>query len=109
MKSSHFTFEKRPLLCLVIIVFWTVLATATDSNWTIKHEAGRCAMRGQCGKVDVFFGKELPCPDNRIAKQPEDDVRKKLMKICGDKWKKGPICCDEDQVRISMTKHPTMC
>ncbi len=31
--------------------------------YTPKHEPGRCALRGQCGKQG-FFGAELPCVDN---------------------------------------------
>ena len=74
------------------------LAFADDPGWTQKHEKGRCAIRGQCGKKS-FFGGELPCPDNDLAREPEDDVRKKLVDICGDSWNEGPICCDGKQVR----------
>lgn len=61
------------------------------------HEEGRCAMRGHCGKKS-FFGGELPCPDNGLAKEPEMDTRKKLVSLCGDKWKTGNICCEDTQV-----------
>jgi Niemann-Pick C1 protein len=76
-----------------------ILVTAVDADGspTKIHEAGRCAMRGHCGKQG-FFGKDLPCPDNGLAEEPSDDVRKKLMSICGDKWAEGPVCCAEEQV-----------
>lgn len=70
---------------------------ASAEAYTPLHEAGRCAIRGQCGKKS-FFGKELPCPDNGLAKQPEDAVREKLVKLCGPKWNAGPVCCEEEQV-----------
>ena len=54
-------------------------------------------MKGQCGKKS-FFGGELPCPDNSLAEEPEKEVRRKLVDICGDDWKEGALCCDEDQV-----------
>ena len=62
------------------------------------HEKGRCAVRGNCGKQS-FFGRELPCPDNGLAHQPEDAVRQKLVNLCGSKWAEGPICCRDEQVR----------
>ena len=65
--------------------------------YTPIHEAGRCSIRGTCGKKS-FFGKELPCPDNGLAEEPEDDVRKQLVDLCGPKWSTGPVCCTGDQV-----------
>ena len=70
---------------------------ANDGNWTFKHEAGRCAIRGECGKKS-FFGGQLPCPDNELAQEPKDNTRAKLTAICGDKWKEGAICCNDEQV-----------
>jgi Niemann-Pick C1 protein len=64
------------------------------------HEEGRCAIRGHCGKQS-FFGGELPCPDNGLAEQPEATVREKLVNLCGDKWKDGPVCCKEEQASHS--------
>jgi len=54
-------------------------------------------MRGHCGSQG-FFGKPLPCPDNGLAEEPTQDVRDKLMSICGEKWAEGPICCLDEQV-----------
>ena len=76
-------------LCLKVI--------GSDENWTMKHEEGRCAMRSQCGKKS-FFGGELPCPDNGLAEEPDDDTRTKLVAICGDDWSTGDVCCDKSQV-----------
>lgn len=72
-------------------------ALGSEDNWTVKHEEGRCAMRGQCGKKS-FFGGELPCPDNGLAEAPDEDTRTKLVAICGDDWNEGNVCCDEAQV-----------
>lgn len=66
---------------------------------TAIHEAGRCAIRGHCGKKS-FFGGELPCPDNGLAENPEKRVREKLVALCGDKWQKGPVCCEDVQVGL---------
>lgn len=86
-----------PLLCAFAILAILNTVLANDGNWTIKHEEGRCALRGQCGKQS-FFGGQLPCPDNGLAQEPEKDTRAKLVAVCGDKWTDGPICCDDDQV-----------
>ena len=74
-------------------------ASAQTPDWTRRHEAGRCAIRGQCGKKS-FFGGELPCPDNGVAREPGGRTREKLVAVCGRKWDEGAICCDEDQVGI---------
>ena len=66
--------------------------------YTPKHEAGRCAIRGSCGKGG-FFSPKLPCLDNGLAEEPEAKVREQLVEICGSKWSTGPVCCEADQVR----------
>lgn len=66
--------------------------------YTPKHEAGRCSMRDHCG-TKSWFGKQLPCADNGLAEEPEDDVRKQLVELCGPKWRTGPVCCTPGQVR----------
>jgi len=76
------------------------LAARADDGTTKIHEAGRCSMRGNCGKQG-FFGSELPCPDNGKAEKPDDGVREKLLAICGDKWSGSDVCCREEQVRCS--------
>lgn len=83
-------FATLAVLCLNVV--------GSEGNWTVKHEEGRCAMRGQCGKKS-FFGGELPCPDNGLAEEPDEDTRTKLVAICGDDWNEGDVCCDEAQVR----------
>lgn len=72
---------------------------AADSVlYTPKHEVGRCAMRDHCGSKS-FFGKQLPCVDNGKAKEPDAELRKQLVELCGPKWNDGPVCCTSDQVR----------
>ena len=74
-----------------------ITSTIADPFSTPLHEQGRCAVRGHCGKQG-FFGKELPCPDNEKAKDPNSSLRRKLVDLCGSKWADGPVCCEEDQV-----------
>lgn len=61
------------------------------------HERGRCAIRGHCGKKS-FFGGQLPCPDNGLAREPDGSTRKKLVDLCGKKWEDGAVCCEDEQV-----------
>jgi Niemann-Pick C1 protein len=70
---------------------------ASTEFLTPKHEAGRCAIRGHCGKTG-FFGRELPCPDNGKARDADTALRTKLVELCGTKWQDTPICCEEEQV-----------
>lgn len=65
--------------------------------YTPKHEAGRCAIRGHCGKKSLF-GKQLPCPDNGLAEDPDEKLRSQLVDLCGPKWSEGPVCCNLEQV-----------
>ncbi|KAG0645741.1 NPC intracellular cholesterol transporter 1-related 1 [Hyphodiscus hymeniophilus] len=74
-----------------------LLSLVSAELYTPKHEAGRCAIRGTCGK-EGFFGSELPCPDNGLATEPEEDVRKQLVELCGTKWSEGPVCCEAVQI-----------
>lgn len=87
------------LLFLLPFLAASPLALAADQgpDWTTRHEAGRCALRGHCGKQG-FFGSDLPCPDNGRAAEPNRAVREKLVKVCGEKWAEGPVCCLEEQV-----------
>jgi Niemann-Pick C1 protein len=64
---------------------------------TPRHEEGRCAIRGHCGKTG-FFGRELPCPDNGKAREADPALREKLVDLCGKKWQDTPVCCEEVQV-----------
>ena len=68
-------------------------------DYTPVHEAGRCAFRGHCGKQS-FFGKELPCLDNGLAENPEAELRRELVQLCGPKWNDGPVCCNLEQVSL---------
>ncbi|KAI1157985.1 patched family-domain-containing protein [Nemania serpens] len=76
-----------------------LLATrsAADELFTPKHEPGRCALRGHCGKKG-WFGKALPCVDNGLAETPDDDFVKELEELCGPKWKDSKVCCNSEQL-----------
>ncbi|KAH7127186.1 sterol-sensing domain of SREBP cleavage-activation-domain-containing protein [Dendryphion nanum] len=82
---------------LSILAGSALAATADGPDLTTKHEKGRCAIRGHCGKQS-FFGSQLPCPDNGLAKKPDEDTKKKLIDICGDAWSDSDVCCDEEQI-----------
>ena len=97
MASAPHLRASRVLLGILVVALLSLNVFASEGNWTAKHETGRCAIRGQCGKQS-FFGSELPCPDNGLAQDPDEDTRKKLVDICGDSWSDGAVCCDEDQV-----------
>ena len=94
------TFRPRlPRVLLGLSYLSALLASVNAENdgFTVNHEAGRCAIRGQCGKKS-FFGGELPCPDNEVAEAPDRGTREKLVKICGNEWSTGDVCCRSDQV-----------
>ena len=79
--------------CLITLV----LAKDDGPDLTVIHEAGRCALRGECGKQG-FVGGQLPCPDNGLAEAPSDDARELLVSVCGDEWKDTDVCCLQDQL-----------
>ena len=83
---------RSPLLILL-----SLLPLASGDLLTPIHEAGRCAIRGQCGKQS-FFGGDLPCLDNEKAKEPSSEVKEKLVGLCGNKWNDTAVCCEEEQV-----------
>ncbi|GBF63542.1 niemann-Pick type C-related protein [Trichophyton mentagrophytes] len=78
------------------------IASLSQAALTDVHEAGRCAIRGNCGRQS-FFGGELPCPDNGLAHQPGQRVRQQLVELCGKKWEDGPVCCKEEQINALST------
>jgi len=83
------------------LLFLAGLGSASDEPGqkplTPKHEAGRCALRGQCGSKSLFGG-QLPCVDNNPAEEPDDKLRQELVDLCGPKWSTGPVCCIAEQV-----------
>ncbi|KAI5866209.1 multidrug efflux transporter AcrB transmembrane domain-containing protein [Durotheca rogersii] len=89
-----------PLPRLVAAVAALLLAggAVADELYTPKHEAGRCAMRGQCGKKS-FFGKQLPCVDNGLATTPDPEFAKEIEAVCGPKWKDSKVCCSTEQLQ----------
>lgn len=102
--DSSTTVERLIAQIRVMRSSWQLIAAvALLSNqalcelYTPKHEAGRCSIRGNCGKKSLF-GAELPCPDNGLAEEPTDEVRKHLVELCGPKWTSGPVCCKSEQV-----------
>ena len=90
----------RPFWPSASIAGLLTASLVSGEAYTPKHEAGRCSLRGNCGKSS-FFGPELPCADNGLATEPEDEVRKQLVDICGPKWNTGPVCCEGEQVCYS--------
>jgi Niemann-Pick C1 protein len=94
MRFRHSTSR---LLGLVSVAFFLPSIQAAKDTLPQKHEAGRCAIRGQCGS-NGFFSPQLPCPDNGLAEEPTDEIREKLVSICGDTWSKGPVCCEDVQL-----------
>jgi Niemann-Pick C1 protein len=94
MRFRHSTLHKLTLLSTFL---FSPIASAANDTFTRKHEAGRCAIRGHCGKQG-FFGNDLPCPDNGNAEDPDAEVREKLVAICGDQWSEGPVCCTGEQL-----------
>jgi Niemann-Pick C1 protein len=88
---------------VLLISLHTLFAVPTlaSGGWTDKHEQGRCAIRGHCGKEN-FWDPDLPCPDNGLAEVPEDAIRQQLVGICGAKWVEGPVCCVAEQVITSL-------
>ncbi|TQS36998.1 hypothetical protein Golomagni_02542 [Golovinomyces magnicellulatus] len=86
----------RGLWCLTAV---TALASQVlGTPFTERHEIGRCSIRGNCGGGGLF-SPSLPCSDNGLAKEPQSNLRSKLVEICGPKWSTGPVCCDEDQIQ----------
>lgn len=88
---------RPPRLLTLLFGLASLSLSSASKAITPIHEAGRCAIRGNCGKSS-FFSPELPCPDNGLAEEPEDDVRKQLVGICGAKWETGKVCCAAEQV-----------
>ncbi|KAI0477692.1 multidrug efflux transporter AcrB transmembrane domain-containing protein [Xylariaceae sp. FL0804] len=82
---------------LAMGVLLLVSHASADDLLTPKHEAGRCAMRGHCGRKG-WFGKPLPCIDNGLATTPDDDFAQEIQELCGPKWKDSQVCCDAEQL-----------
>ena len=89
----------HPVIAVASLLNWSLVVA---EPYTPKHEVGRCAIRGTCGKDGGIFAADLPCPDNGLAMEPKDDVRKQLVELCGPKWNSGPVCCEKSQVRQSI-------
>ncbi|POS86734.1 hypothetical protein EPUL_001735 [Erysiphe pulchra] len=86
----------KSLWCLAAIA--ALASVALGKQFTEKHEAGRCAIRGNCGGGG-FFSPPSPCVDNELAKTPSSNFRSKLVELCGPKWGTGSVCCERDQIQ----------
>ncbi|KAF2418277.1 multidrug efflux transporter AcrB transmembrane domain-containing protein [Tothia fuscella] len=91
----HSTLKYLPLISSLL--FSPLVFAAGNDTLPQIHEAGRCALRGHCGKQG-FFGSDLPCPDNGEAEDPDAETREKLKSICGDQWSDSKVCCKEEQL-----------
>jgi Niemann-Pick C1 protein len=81
------------------VAFLSQVSSVVSDVPTPLHEAGRCALRGQCGHKGFSFF-DLPCVDNGKAEAPSEDLRKQIVELCGPKWNETEnVCCDEDQVK----------
>ncbi|PWN18903.1 hypothetical protein BCV69DRAFT_272775 [Microstroma glucosiphilum] len=68
------------------------------SSLVAARPAGRCNMRGDCGKASLF-SPSLPCAlDEAQAEQPDDELRASLTSLCGSAYAQGPVCCTAPQV-----------
>ncbi|KAI1662116.1 multidrug efflux transporter AcrB transmembrane domain-containing protein [Daldinia decipiens] len=83
-----------------------VSTAAAGELYTPKHEAGRCAIRGHCGKKS-FFGKQVPCVDNELATTPDPEFSKEIESLCGPKWKDSKVCCNADQLQALKSEMST--
>ncbi|KAJ7638597.1 patched family-domain-containing protein [Roridomyces roridus] len=62
----------------------------------MSSRSGHCAMLGSCGPSAI---KDLPCPYDGPAVEPEDaEARALLVDVCGPEYAQGPVCCTSDQV-----------
>ncbi|KAF2485467.1 NCR1, Niemann-pick type C [Neohortaea acidophila] len=89
------------LRCLPLFLL-TLPSSAIDSNNPLNltkiHEAGRCAVRGNCGS-ESLFGKQLPCADNGLAGNGlSASARDQLVELCGEEWTDTKVCCADEQV-----------
>ncbi|KAI0465065.1 hypothetical protein LJB42_000283 [Komagataella kurtzmanii] len=84
---------------MIILLPLLFLFVAGLVQATKVHEAGICALRGNCGKKN-FFGSELPCPDNTFSTPSSPDDFDLLEQICGKEFAdiNTYTCCDTSQL-----------
>ncbi|KAG0268129.1 hypothetical protein DFQ27_007472 [Actinomortierella ambigua] len=83
----------------------TVSSSAPVSTYSAIHKPGYCVMRQTCGSKKLF-GKQLPCPDNSPAVEPDKELRELLVSTCGASFADSKACCSQDQLEdlIASTK-----
>lgn len=107
----------RLLLSFTLAVLAAVGAASPPKDPAFVREAGRCAMRGTCGRKGMFGGA-LPCPDNDLAKKVSPSTRAQagsqahdprraqsddaiylatLASVCGADFP-TTTCCDQSQL-----------
>ncbi|KAF9170745.1 hypothetical protein BGX21_006734 [Mortierella sp. AD011] len=94
------------MLLLLVAVVSCLLCTFTAPVCASDiHKEGYCVMRDNCGSKRTF-GKQLPCPDNGPAVEPDSELRALLVSTCGPSFENSKACCSQDQVEdlIASTK-----
>lgn len=41
----------------------------------------------------------MPCPNNDLAVDPDEETRSAIVDICGEMYSNGPLCCNFDQIQ----------
>ncbi|CAO3570284.1 unnamed protein product [Mortierella alpina] len=90
---------------LVLAALLLIALCATPAATSDIHKDGYCVMRDNCGSKHTF-GKQLPCPDNGPAVEPDKELRELLVSTCGPSYEHSKACCSQDQVEdlIASTK-----
>ncbi|KAF8940787.1 hypothetical protein BGZ47_007609 [Haplosporangium gracile] len=97
---------KRTSLLLVLAALAVGLLLFVSTTTASKiHKDGYCVMRDNCGSKRTF-GKQLPCPFNEPAVEPDKELRELLVSTCGASFEHSKACCSQDQVEdlIASTK-----
>ncbi|KAG0318891.1 hypothetical protein BGZ99_005383 [Dissophora globulifera] len=98
----------RPWLLLLAVVAASCLLLSTCTtpvHASDIHQEGYCVMRDNCGSKRTF-GKQLPCPDNSPAVQPDSELRDLLVATCGASYQDSKTCCSQNQLEdlVASTK-----
>ncbi|KAF9923285.1 hypothetical protein FBU30_006646 [Linnemannia zychae] len=90
---------------IAVVCGLSLFAFALTVHASDIHREGYCVMRDNCGSKRTF-GKQLPCPDNGPAIEPDNELRELLVSTCGPSFEHSKACCSQDQVEdlIASTK-----